>query len=92
MKPAFIAAAVSVSAVLGGCATTFDAAQNGSIKSLGNDQYSISEMGVFGGSLPEHAARHCASMGKKMRVEGNTTQQGLASGTNYGVLIFSCHA
>jgi hypothetical protein len=77
-------------AALSGCAT-MDASRNGSIKSLGNDQYSISEMAVFGGSLPEHAARHCASMGKKMKVEGNTTQQGLASGTSYGVLIFSCY-
>lgn len=61
------------------------------VKSLGGDQYSISDMNVLGGSLPEHAASYCASLGRKMKVEGNTTQQGLASGTNYGVLIFSCN-
>lgn len=75
---------------LAGCAGMGGA--NGGVKSLGGDQYSISEMDTFGGSLPEHAARHCASLGKTMKVGGNTTQQGLASGTNYGVLIFSCHS
>lgn len=76
--------------LLAACASV-STGNDGAVKSLGNDQYSISDINVFGGSLPEHAARHCASLGKKMKVEGNTTQQGLASGTNYGVLIFSCY-
>ena len=85
MKRLFAIAMIIATA---GCATM---GGEGAVKSLGNDQYSISDMSVFGGSLPEHAARHCASLGKKMKVEGNTTQQGMASGNNYGVLIFSCY-
>lgn len=82
-------ATITILLLASGCASM---GGGSGVTSLGNDQYSISDMNVFGGSLPEHAARHCASMSKKMKVEGNTTQQGLASGTNYGVLIFSCYS
>ena len=82
---------VTVAFLSPGCAS-MDPASSGAVKILGNDQYSISEMGTFGGSLPEHAARYCANAGKKMRVDGNTTQKGLASGGDYAVLIFSCYS
>jgi putative hemolysin len=62
------------------------------VRSLGNGQYSISEMDVLAGNVAEHAARFCASQGGTLKVEGNTTQQGLASGASYAVLIFSCPA
>lgn len=80
--------AIGTALFVSGCATM--GGQN-AVTSLGNDQYSISEMSVFSGSLPEHAAKYCGSLGKKMKVEGNTTQTGIASGTPYPVLIFSCY-
>ncbi|MHA0335834.1 hypothetical protein [Sphingomonas aquatilis] len=80
--------ALLIAATCTGCATMAD--PDAGVKSLGGDQYSISEMGVIGGSLPERAAKFCGTRGKKMKVEGNTTQTGLASGTSYPVLIFSC--
>ncbi len=74
---------------LAGCAS-MDPASNGAVKSLGGGQYSLSEMDILSGNVAEHAARFCSAQGKRLQVEGNTTQQGLASGSNYAVLIFSC--
>lgn len=73
-----------------GMAAQFDPSQNGAIRSIGNDTYTISEMGVFGGNAVEYAARHCASMGRVMQMQGSTTQKGLASGASYGVVVFTC--
>lgn len=81
-------AALMIAIACVGCATM--TGPDAGVKSLGGDQYSLSEMGVFGGSLPERAAKYCGSRGKKMKVEGNTTQTGIASGAAYPVLIFSC--
>lgn len=75
---------------LAGCAS-FDPARNGAIKTIGGGMYTITAMGVFAGNNAEYAARHCASFNKKLKIEGNTTQEGIASGNKYDVLIFSCY-
>ena len=81
-----IAYAAIAMCALTACATTPGAG----VKSLGNGTYSISEMDIMTGNVAEHAAAYCSSLGQKMKVEGNTTQRGLASGTNYAVLVFRC--
>lgn len=71
---------------LGACATT---SPTSGIRSLGPNQFTVSEMSGFT-SVAERAAAFCGSFGQRMQIEGSTTQKGLYSGSDYAVLVFSC--
>lgn len=83
MRSVFIAA---LGLALAGCVTT---GSSGGIKPLGGDTYMVSEMSGFT-NVVERAAVFCNSYGQTVEVTGNTTQQGLASGRDYAVLVFRC--
>lgn len=74
---------------LGACTTVSPA---DSIRPIGDNLFSISEMHFFGGDVAGRAAAYCGSLGKRLQIEGDTTQKGMWSGDDYAVLVFSCQA
>lgn len=80
-------AALATAAALAGCATVPSPTEG--IQSIGTDTFMVSEMSGFG-NVAERAGQFCASFGQRIEIDGNTTEKGLYSGSDYAVLVFRC--
>lgn len=79
-----LAGAASVSA----CVTMPQRATSG-VQSAGPNLFTVSELNGFG-NVFERAGAFCGSFGQQMKLEGNSTQKGLVSGSDYATIVFSC--
>ena len=80
---------IALAMLLTGCATTRDPTLVSGVERKGGGVYSASALRVVDPATA--AVQKCQLDGnKKLSILTSTTERGIASGTNYAVLIFRC--